>query len=153
MSGGPRTTVTALSPSPPQRTSKPSSTAARSTSRIRRSPRRDREADGAVDATECPDYDAGKDKWGERSRPMAQTATRLRDLANRCEAENFRPVAHHDLNGVGDAMQIVKKGDFVYVAHVGYNDLALSILDVSDVENPKMVRQIPKSKNAHSHKV
>ncbi|HZT09157.1 MAG TPA: hypothetical protein VFC51_19210 [Chloroflexota bacterium] len=84
---------------------------------------------------------------------MAQTATRLRDLANRCEAENFRPVAHHDLNGVGDAMQIVKKGDFVYVAHVGYNDLALSILDVSDVENPKMVRQIPKSKNAHSHKV
>src|SRR5439155_1039484 len=58
-----------------------------------------------------------------------------------------------DLNGVGDAMQIVKKDNFVYVAHVGYNDLALSILDVADPENPKLVRQIPKSKNAHSHKV
>jgi hypothetical protein len=31
--------------------------------------------------------------------------------------------------------------------------MALSILEVSDPENPKLVRQIRKSKNAHSHKV
>src|SRR5437773_5264231 len=84
---------------------------------------------------------------------MAQTVQSLREMAARCETENTRFVGHHDLNGVGDAMQIVKKDNFVYVAHVGYNDLALSILDVSDPENPKLVRQIPKSKNAHSHKV
>jgi len=47
---------------------------------------------------------------------------------------------------------VVRDG-YAYVAHVGYNDLALSILDVKDPENPKLVRQIPKSKNAHSHKV
>lgn len=84
---------------------------------------------------------------------MAHTVQSLRELATQCETENTRLIGHHDLNGVGDAMQIVKKDQFVYVAHVGYNDLALSILDVSDPENPKLLRQIPKSKNAHSHKV
>ncbi len=84
---------------------------------------------------------------------MAQTVQSLREMAARCETENTRFVGHHDLNGVGDAMQIVKKDNFVYVAHVGYNDLALSILDVADPENPKLVRQVPKPKNAHSHKV
>ena len=84
---------------------------------------------------------------------MAQTAQSLRELAANCETENTRFVGHHDLNGVGDAMQIVKNGNLVYVAHVGYNDLALSILDVSDPENPKLLRQLPKSKNGHSHKV
>ena len=84
---------------------------------------------------------------------MAQTVQSLREMAARCETENTRFVGHHDLNGVGDAMQIVKKDNFVYVAHVGYNDLALSILDVSDPENPKLVRQLSKPKNAHSHKV
>src|SRR5947208_15297467 len=84
---------------------------------------------------------------------MAHTMQSLRELGAQCETDNTRLVGHHDLNGVGDAMQIVKKDNFVYVAHVGYNDLALSILDVSDPENPKLLRQIPKSKNAHSHKV
>jgi hypothetical protein len=84
---------------------------------------------------------------------MAHTVQSLRELAAQCEKENTRLIGHHDLNGVGDAMQIVKKNNFLYVAHVGYNDLALSILDVADPENPKLVRQIPKSKNAHSHKV
>ncbi len=84
---------------------------------------------------------------------MVHTVQSLRELASQCETENTRLVGHHDLNGIGDAMQIVKKDNFVYVAHVGYNDLALSILDVSDPENPKLLRQIPKSKNAHSHKV
>jgi hypothetical protein len=84
---------------------------------------------------------------------MGHTIQSLRELAQRCETENTRLVAHHGLNGYGDAMQIVKKDNFVYVAHVGTTDMALSILDVSDVENPRLVRQIPKSKNAHSHKV
>jgi hypothetical protein len=84
---------------------------------------------------------------------VAHTAQSLHDLAAQCETENMRLVGHHDLNGIGDAMQIVKQGNYCYVAHVGYNDLALSILEVSDPENPKLVRQLPKSKNAHSHKV
>src|SRR5438874_4646861 len=84
---------------------------------------------------------------------LAHTMQSLRDLAAECETENMRLVGHHDLNGVGDAMQIVVRDHLAYVAHVGYNDLALSILDVSDPENPRLLRQIPKSKNAHSHKV
>jgi hypothetical protein len=84
---------------------------------------------------------------------MVHTVQSLRDLAAECETENMRLIGHHDLNGVGDAMQIVVRDHIAYVAHVGYNDLALSILDVSDPEHPKLIRQIPKSKNAHSHKV
>jgi hypothetical protein len=50
-------------------------------------------------------------------------------------------------------MQVIKVGDFVYVAHVGSSDAALTILDVSDVESPKVVRQLQHPPNTHNHKV
>src|SRR5207248_380831 len=44
-------------------------------------------------------------------------------------------------------------GDFAYVAHVGTSPRALSILDVADPENPKLVRQLDHPPNTHNHKV
>jgi len=77
----------------------------------------------------------------------------IRDLAAHCDTENARLIAHHDLNGAGDGMQLIRYGDYLYVAHVGSSDKALSILDVSDVENPKVVRQLQHPPNTHNHKV
>ena len=64
----------------------------------------------------------------------------------------FRLIGHRNLN-VGGAMQVIKHGDFVYVAHVGVSPLALSILDCSDPTSPRLVRQIEHLPNTHSHKV
>jgi hypothetical protein len=69
------------------------------------------------------------------------------------EARNFRLLAHHDLDGHGDGMQVVKSGDHVYVAHLGTSAMALSILDCADPENPKLLRQIEHPPNTHRHKV
>jgi hypothetical protein len=66
---------------------------------------------------------------------------------------NTRLIAHHDLNGCGDGMQLIKVGDYVYVAHVGSSDKALTILDCADVENPQVVRQLSHPPNTHNHKV
>ena len=84
---------------------------------------------------------------------MAQTVQGIRDMAARCMTENTRLIAQSDLNGCGDGMQIIKVGDFVYVAHVGSSDKALTILDCSDVENPKVVRQLTHPPSTHNHKV
>jgi hypothetical protein len=69
------------------------------------------------------------------------------------DAQGFRLIGHSDLNGHGDAMQVVKKGDFVFVAHVGASPLALTILDVSDPTCPRVVRQLERPANTHCHKV
>ena len=69
------------------------------------------------------------------------------------ESRNIELVGHSDLNGSGDGMQIMLNGDALYVGHMGYNGIGTSILDVSDPENPRVVRQIPIAENTHSHKV
>lgn len=77
----------------------------------------------------------------------------LRQLQAESDAENVRLIAHHDLDGQGDGMQLLKRGPHVYVAHLGTSDMALSIVDCSDPSAPKLVRQLPHPPNTHRHKV
>jgi len=82
-----------------------------------------------------------------------QTIANVKDLNARSERWNTRLVGHHGLNGQGDGMQLLKVGNYAYVAHLGVHDMALSILDCSDPSAPELVRQIPHEPNTHSHKV
>lgn len=50
-------------------------------------------------------------------------------------------------------MQIMRVGDALYVGHLGTSGAGTSVLDVSDAENPRMVRQFPHKSGSHSHKV
>lgn len=68
-------------------------------------------------------------------------------------AKGLRRVAGHDLGGHGDGMQVQRMGDVVYVGHTGTSGAGTSILDVSDVRHPKLVRQWPAPANSHTHKV
>src|SRR5438309_8613558 len=77
----------------------------------------------------------------------------VRSLQADSYAADTRLIAHHDLNGHGDGMQLVKHGHFLYVAHLGTSSMALSILDCSDPANPTLVRQIEHPANTHRHKV
>ena len=81
------------------------------------------------------------------------TLSNVRGMQAAADTLNMRLIGHNDLNGYGDAMQVVKKGDYVYVAHVGLSPLALTILDCSDPTNPRVVRQIEHPPNTHNHKV
>ena len=69
------------------------------------------------------------------------------------ESWNVRLVAHNDLNGHGDGMQLLKNGRYVYLAHLGTSPMALTILDASDPADPQVVRQMPHPNNTHAHKV
>jgi len=84
---------------------------------------------------------------------MSTPGNDLRKMQAESDAEKTRLVGHHDLNGSGDGMQVVKHGKYLYVAHVGQSKMALSILDVSDPSNPRLLRQIPHAPNTHNHKV
>ena len=82
-----------------------------------------------------------------------ETCSDVRGMQAAADTWNMRLVGHSDLNGVGDAMQVIKRGQFVYVAHVGLSPLALTILDCADPANPRVVRQIEHPPNTHNHKV
>jgi hypothetical protein len=69
------------------------------------------------------------------------------------EALHLDLVAHSDLDGRGDGMQIMRHGDALYVGHHGPSGMGTSVLDVSDVTNPQLVRQIPAPAGTHNHKV
>ncbi|HYA30842.1 MAG TPA: hypothetical protein VEI95_18640, partial [Acidobacteriota bacterium] len=69
------------------------------------------------------------------------------------ESWNMRVIGHHDLNGHGDGMQLLKQGRYVYVAHLGTSPMALSILDVADPTDPRVITQMPHASNTHAHKV
>src|SRR5581483_2060456 len=70
-----------------------------------------------------------------------------------CDTWNTRLVRYHDLDGHGDGMQLVKVGRYLYVAHVGTSEMALSILDCADPSSPRLLRQLPHPPNTHRHKV
>ena len=57
------------------------------------------------------------------------------------EKWNVRLVAHHDLNGHGDGMQLLKDGRYVYIAHLGTSPMALTIVDAQDPQDPRVVNQ------------
>ena len=63
--------------------------------------------------------------------------------------KGFRQVARLELPGAG---QVVVEGHYAYVAHMS-PPAGTTIVDVSDVKNPKVVTQLELPPNLHSHKV
>src|SRR5262245_37264068 len=93
---------------------------------------------------------AGHERLAVRTRPSNGDIDQMQAAS---DAWNTRLVAHHDLSGHGDGMQVLKVGPLLYVSHLGRSPMALSILDVSDPEKPRLLRQLPHEPNTHRHKV
>ncbi|MDQ1563126.1 MAG: hypothetical protein QOI14_77 [Actinomycetota bacterium] len=68
-------------------------------------------------------------------------------------ARDLIQVAHHDLGGRSDGMQVVRNGNALYVGHTGTTGAGTSILDVTDTRNPRLVTQWDAPANTHTHKV
>ncbi len=68
-------------------------------------------------------------------------------------AAGLRLVAHHDLGGYGDGMQVIRSGDALYVGHFGTSGMGTSILDVTDPLRASLVTQWPAPARTHNHKV
>src|SRR3972149_5067254 len=79
--------------------------------------------------------------------------SKVKEIEARSESWNVRLVGHHDLNGHGDGMQLLKAGRYVYIAHLGTSPMALTIVDAADPQEPRVVRQMPHPPNTHAHKV
>src|SRR5437773_10413411 len=69
------------------------------------------------------------------------------------EQNGLELVGHSDLGGRGDGMQIMRNGDILYVGHMGDFGVGTSVVDVSDLTRPRVVRQIGVPDGTHSHKV
>ena len=80
-------------------------------------------------------------------------SAQIADIQARSESWNVRLVGHHDLNGHGDGMQLLKNGRYVYIAHLGTSPMALTIVDAADPSDPRVVKQLPHPPNTHAHKV
>jgi hypothetical protein len=68
-------------------------------------------------------------------------------------SKGFTVLAHSDLSGRGDGMQVVRHGPVVYVGHTGTTGAGTTILDVSNERCPRLVAQWPAPPNSHTHKV
>ena len=62
-------------------------------------------------------------------------------------------LAHHDLGGYGDGMQVLREGSALYVGHTGTSGMGTTILDVTDPAHPVPVAQWPAPPHSHTHKV
>lgn len=67
--------------------------------------------------------------------------------------EGLRLLAHHDLGGHGDGMQVLREGNALYVGHTGTTGMGTSILDVADPSAPVLRTQWHAPPNTHTHKV
>jgi len=56
---------------------------------------------------------------------MQTHGSKLSEMRAACDTENTRLIGYHDLDGSGDAMQVIKCGQYAYVAHVGKSKMAL----------------------------
>jgi len=65
------------------------------------------------------------------------------------DARGLELVGHTDLGGKGDGMQIMRNGDVVYVGHMGDFGVGTSVVDITDVSQPRVVRQIAVPKGTH----
>jgi hypothetical protein len=65
----------------------------------------------------------------------------------------LRLLAHHDLGGHGDGMQVIRHGDALYVGHTGTSGMGTTILDVADPARPVLVSQWRAPERTHTHKV
>jgi hypothetical protein len=68
-------------------------------------------------------------------------------------ATGLRLLARHDLGGHGDGMQVMRRGDALYVGHTGTTGMGTSVLDVADPGRPVLVTQWPAPPRSHTHKV
>ncbi len=68
-------------------------------------------------------------------------------------SQGLRLLAHSDLGGYGDGMQVLREGDALYVGHFGVTGMGTSILDVSDPASPRLVDQWRAPQGTHTHKV
>jgi hypothetical protein len=62
-------------------------------------------------------------------------------------------IGHHDLDGHGDGMQVIRHRGAVYVGHTGTTGAGTSVLDVTDPSRPVLVTQWPAPPRSHTHKV
>lgn len=70
------------------------------------------------------------------------------------ESKNLRLVGHSDLNGWGDAFQVRVVNGICYVAASGVNGHdGITILDVKDPKNPKVLNQLADGEAARTHKL
>ena len=58
------------------------------------------------------------------------------------EGLNLRLLGHSDMNGHGATMQLIARDDYLYVGHFR-GEVEISVVDVSDPRNPRVVKQIP----------
>lgn len=68
-------------------------------------------------------------------------------------ARGLRCIAHHDLGGRGDGMQVLRHRNTLYVGHTGTTGAGTSILDVTDPRRPVLVSQWDAPAHSHTHKV
>jgi hypothetical protein len=74
-------------------------------------------------------------------------------MARPQDSRGFTLLGHSRLDGYGDGMQVLREGDALYVGHFGPSGMGTSILDVSDVTDPRVVRQWKAPQGSHTHKV
>lgn len=74
-------------------------------------------------------------------------------MVGTASAHGLRLIAHHDLDGRGDGMQVMREGDALYIGHNGTSGAGTSIVDVRDPAKPELVAQWPAPPNTHTHKV
>lgn len=68
------------------------------------------------------------------------------------ESKNLRLVGHTDLEGHGDASQLIRHGDYLFVGHMGSS--GTSVVDVRDPTRPRLVKRLPvPTGTTHAHKV
>lgn len=68
-------------------------------------------------------------------------------------SSSLTAIAHHDLGGRSDGMQVIRHENTLYVGHYGLSGAGTSILDVSDTEHPELVDQWDAPAFSHTHKV
>lgn len=73
----------------------------------------------------------------------------------KAQGKGFKLLGHCDFGGphIGDVMQILLKGDYLLCGHIGLSRAGVSVLDVSDSSNPRVVNQIPAPPNTHNTKL
>lgn len=69
------------------------------------------------------------------------------------DRRGLRTVGQSDLGGYGDGMQVMREGTALYVGHFGPSGAGTSILDASDPEDLRLVRQWMAPHGSHTHKV
>lgn len=69
------------------------------------------------------------------------------------EAHRLRTISRDGLGGFGDGMQVQREGDALYVGHFGPSGMGTSILDASDPERLRLVKQLRSPHGSHTHKV